>query len=83
MLVDDTPLAFLRQPDNGIPIFNFRRGMLPSIHGHLLHEGPSGAAMLKLSYKRWVLGGDRSRVQSEPCGTIEDASSGRCRKILC
>jgi hypothetical protein len=25
VLVDDTPLAFLRQPDNGIPIFNFRR----------------------------------------------------------
>ncbi|EIE23454.1 hypothetical protein COCSUDRAFT_62990 [Coccomyxa subellipsoidea C-169] len=24
VLVDDTPLAFLRQPDNGIPIFNFR-----------------------------------------------------------
>ena len=24
MLVDDTPLAFLAQPDNGIPIFNFR-----------------------------------------------------------
>ena len=26
VLVDDTPLAFLRQPDNGIPIFNFRCG---------------------------------------------------------
>ena len=26
VLVDDTPLAFLRQPDNGIPIFNFRYG---------------------------------------------------------
>ncbi|KAK9836188.1 hypothetical protein WJX81_007747 [Elliptochloris bilobata] len=24
VLVDDTPLAFLAQPDNGIPIFNFR-----------------------------------------------------------
>lgn len=24
VLVDDTPLAFLRQPNNGIPIFNFR-----------------------------------------------------------
>ena len=24
VLVDDTPLAFLGQPDNGIPIFNFR-----------------------------------------------------------
>lgn len=24
VLVDDTPLAFLRQPDNGIPIFQFR-----------------------------------------------------------
>lgn len=24
VLVDDTPLAFLRQPDNGVPIFNFR-----------------------------------------------------------
>lgn len=24
VLVDDTPLAFLQQPDNGIPIFNFR-----------------------------------------------------------
>lgn len=26
VLVDDTPLAFLHQPDNGIPIFNFRWG---------------------------------------------------------
>ena len=25
VLVDDTPLAFCRQPDNGIPVFNFRR----------------------------------------------------------
>ncbi len=24
VLVDDTPLAFCRQPDNGIPVFNFR-----------------------------------------------------------
>lgn len=24
VLVDDTPLAFCRQPDNGVPIFNFR-----------------------------------------------------------
>ncbi len=24
VLVDDTPLAFLAQPDNGVPIFNFR-----------------------------------------------------------
>ena len=24
VLVDDTPLAFLRQPDNGVPVFNFR-----------------------------------------------------------
>jgi NLI interacting factor-like phosphatase len=24
VLVDDTPLAFVRQPDNGIPIYNFR-----------------------------------------------------------
>ena len=30
VLVDDTPLAFLRQPDNGIPIFNFR---CPAYHG--------------------------------------------------
>lgn len=32
VLVDDTPLAFLRQPDNGIPIFNFRCGL-----GHTVH----------------------------------------------
>ena len=24
VLVDDTPLAFLHQPDNGIPIYSFR-----------------------------------------------------------
>lgn len=24
VLVDDTPLAFLRQPNNGIPVFGFR-----------------------------------------------------------
>jgi len=25
VLIDDTPLAFLNQPDNGIPIYNFRQ----------------------------------------------------------
>ena len=25
VLIDDTPLAFLHQPDNGIPIYNFRQ----------------------------------------------------------
>ena len=35
LLVDDTPLAFLRQPDNGIPIFNFRCVGVP------LYAGPS------------------------------------------
>lgn len=24
VLIDDTPLAFLKQPDNGIPIYGFR-----------------------------------------------------------
>lgn len=31
VLVDDTPLAFCRQPDNGIPVFNFRQ---PHCHLH-------------------------------------------------
>ena len=37
VLVDDTPLAFLRQPDNGIPIFNFRSAPepCPSRHWHV------------------------------------------------
>ena len=26
LLVDDTPLAFFRQPDNGIPVLQFRWG---------------------------------------------------------
>ena len=34
VLVDDTPLAFLRQPDNGIPIFNFR--YVPRAHWQLV-----------------------------------------------
>ena len=29
VLVDDTPLAFCRQPDNGIPVFNFRSAAPP------------------------------------------------------
>ncbi len=29
VLVDDTPLAFLNQPDNGIPILGFRFACLP------------------------------------------------------
>lgn len=28
VLVDDTPLAFCRQPDNGIPVFNFSESTL-------------------------------------------------------
>jgi NLI interacting factor-like phosphatase len=37
VLVDDTPLAFCRQPDNGIPVFNFRCGLGPA--GARLHDG--------------------------------------------
>lgn len=29
MLLDDTPLAFLRQPDNGIPVLTFRSAARP------------------------------------------------------
>ena len=46
VLVDDTPLAFLRQPDNGIPIFNFR-------------FGPSNATLfcsLCMSCNAWMAG---------------------------
>ena len=32
VLLDDTPLAFVRQPDNGIPVLSFRCGGQPSAH---------------------------------------------------
>lgn len=34
VLVDDTPLAFCRQPDNGIPVFNFRQALCLRRHSH-------------------------------------------------
>ena len=56
VLVDDTPLAFLRQPDNGIPIFNFRYGpssaasnwpSCVSCTAWMAGEGAKGALLLR------------------------------------
>ena len=41
VLVDDTPLAFCRQPDNGIPVFNFRCGGARRQHEYMSLSRPT------------------------------------------
>ena len=57
VLVDDTPLAFLRQPDNGIPIFNFR-----CVSGHHTSRSSFGQKVLARfvppSVRTWSLAHD-------------------------
>ena len=62
VLVDDTPLAFLRQPDNGIPIFNFRSG--PSDAKYFFHTCA------------WTLSGQVAGVHKTLLSEQEDAMKG-------